>query len=105
MAMMDGWRERLLAAVDADPRSDRAISLKAGLGPNFLNNLRNNETEPGIKKVLKLAQELNVSLAALFLGQETTPEDEEFLTLLQSASSAERDGLLTLLRARRSSKN
>lgn len=95
----------MLAAVDADPRSDRAVSLAAGLGPNFVNQLRNSETEPGIKKILRLAEELNVSLATLFYGQDTTPEDEEFLSLLKSASAAERDGLLSLLRARRSSKN
>lgn len=105
MVMMEDWRERLLAAVDADPRSDRAISLKAGLGANFVNQLRNSATEPGIKKVLRLAAELNVSLAALFYGQDTTPEDEEFLSLLKSASAGEREGLLALLRARRSSKN
>lgn len=105
MGMMEDWKERLLSAVDADPRSDRAISLAAGLGPNFVNQLRKSETEPGVKKVLKLADELHVSLTALFYGHDTTPEDEEFLSLLKSASGAERDGLLALLRARRSSKN
>lgn len=102
---MEDWRERLLAAVDADPRSDRAISLAAGLGPNFVNQLRNNETEPGIKKVLRLAAELKVSLAALFYGDDITPDDEEFLRLLRAATAAERDGLLTFLRARRTSRN
>lgn len=102
--MMPGWRERLLAAVDADGRSDRAISLAAKLGPNFVNELRNAQKEPGVKKVLQLANELNVSLSLLFLGSETTPEDEEFLALFRSASDAEREGLLALLRARHASR-
>lgn len=98
--MMPDWRERLIAAVDADPRSDRAISLAAKLGPNFVNELRNTEKEPGIKKVLKLANELGVSLAQLFLGGDITPEDEEFLDLLRGSTEAERDGFLQVLRAR-----
>ena len=100
MAMMDGWKERLLDAVARDGRSDRAISLAAGLGPNFVNHLRQNETEPGIKKVLRLADELNVSLSTLFLGKDTSPEDEEFLKYLQSTTADERDALLALIRAR-----
>jgi len=102
--MMEGWRERLIAAVDADPRSDRAISLAAGLGPNFVNELRRQDKEPGVKKVLKLARELNVSLTHLFLGRAATPEDDEFFELLGAASEAERESLLALLRARRGAK-
>lgn len=101
--MMDGWKERLLEAVEKDGRSDRAISLAAGLGQNFVNQLRHNDKEPAVKHVLRLADELKVSLSALFLGRDTTPEDEEFLALLRSTSAAERDGLLALLRARRTS--
>lgn len=106
--MADDWRERLLAAVDeaiAQGRSDRDISLKAGLGPNFVNQLRNSETEPSVKNVLRLAAELRVSLSTLFLGRETSPEDEESLSLLGAITPAEREGLLSLLRARRASKS
>lgn len=102
--MMPNWRDRLIEAVDADPRSDRAISLSAGLGPNFVNELRNTDKEPSVKKILKLAGELRVSLAHLFLGSEITPEDEEFFDLLRNASQAERDGILAVLRARRQPK-
>lgn len=103
--MMPGWRERLIAAVDADPRADRAISLAAGLGPNFVNELRNTSKEPGVKHVLKLAAELNVSLAHLFYGDDTTAEDEEFLRLLRASSASEREHLLGLLRSRYPSKD
>ncbi len=103
--MMPGWRERLIAAADADPRSDRAISLAAKLGPNFVNELRNTGKEPGIKKVLKLADELGVSINHLFFGGELTQEDEEFLDLLRGASALEREGFLAVLRARRSQKS
>jgi hypothetical protein len=99
--MMPGWRERLIAAADADGRSDRAISLDAKLGENFMNQLRNSPKEPGVKQVLKLADTLNVSLSNLFLGAETTAEDEEFLQLLRSTSETDRSDILSILRARR----
>lgn len=99
--MMPGWRERLIEAADADPRSDRAISLDAKLGPNFVNELRNTAKEPSVKKVLRLAETLNVSLTHLFLGSDTTSEDEEFLELLRNAPENDRRDILTILQARR----
>lgn len=98
--MMQGWRERLIAAADADERSDRAISLDARLGPNFMNELRNTTKEPSVKKVLRLAATLNVSLSHLFLGADTTPEDDEFLELLKNAPESDRKDILTILQAR-----
>ena len=98
--MTTGWRERLLAAVDADPRPDRTISLAAGLGPNFINQLRHSNKQPGINNVLRLAEELQVSRSALFLGRDISADEEEFLTLLRSASDAQKSGLMLLLRGR-----
>lgn len=98
--MMPDWRERLITAVDADSRSDRAISLAAKLGPNFVNQLRNNAKEPGIKSILKLAGELGVSTTYLFLGSDLTPRDEEYIALLKAWPEAERDAFLAILRVR-----
>jgi hypothetical protein len=61
--LMDDWVNRLLLAAEKDGRSDRAISLAAGLGPNFLNELRNLNKAPTVPKVVALANELNVSLS------------------------------------------
>ena len=99
--MMSDWKERLIAAVDADGRSDRAISLAAKLGPNFVNELRNTDKEPSLKRILKLATELRLSTTFLFLGNELTPEDEEFIKLLRESPEPERDAFLAILRARR----
>jgi transcriptional regulator with XRE-family HTH domain len=103
--MMPDWRERLIAAVDADPRSDRAISLAAKLGPNFVNELRNTDKEPSLKRILKLAAELRLSTSFLFEGNELTTEDEEFIKLLRESSEAERAAFLAILRARRGSQD
>jgi transcriptional regulator with XRE-family HTH domain len=99
--MIQGWRERLIDAVDRDGRSDRAISKAAKLGPNFMNELRNTTKEPGVDKVLRLAEVLNVSVGYLFMGADLSPEDEEFVSLLRSSSREERLHLTGLLRSRR----
>lgn len=68
--MEENWKTRLLKAVDEDPRSDRAISMAIGLGVNTVNELRNTDKSPSIEKVMKLSEELGVSLAYLFWGAE-----------------------------------
>lgn len=95
---MESWRDRLLEAVDKDGRSDRAISLAAKLGPNFVNELRNSTKEPGVEKVLKLAAELKLSRSALFSGFDLSVEDEELLALFLDLSPESRDSLTALAR-------
>jgi transcriptional regulator with XRE-family HTH domain len=97
---MPAWRNRLLEAVDRDGRSDRSISLEAGLGPNFLNQLRNEAKEPGIEKIAALAKELGISVYYLFTGLEASEEDDQFLRLYLTSPHAERLALRALLESR-----
>jgi len=96
--LMDDWVNRLLLAAEKDGRSDRAISLAAGLGPNFLNELRNLNKAPTVPKVVALANELNVSLSYLFSGLDLSRENEELLRLFLSLPEPSRDTLLQLAR-------
>lgn len=98
--MTKGWRERILEAVEADERSDRAISLAAKLGPNFVNELRNTRKQPRADKLLKLIDELKISATYVFTGLDFTPEDELFVQLLRSASPADRALHLDALKSR-----
>lgn len=98
MLMTDGWRERLLAAIEADGRPHRTISLAAKLGPNFVSELHHTVKDPRIQNVLKLAAELNMSLSYLFLGTDATPEDEELLKILHGNPDLRRH-LVSLLQA------
>ena len=102
--MAEGWKERLLAAIDADGRNDRQISNDAGLGQNFVNQFRTTSREPRVKQVIKLADALGVSLAYLFLGEEITPEDEEFFQFLRESTPEGREAVLQLLKTMRSAK-
>jgi hypothetical protein len=97
--MVEGWKERLLAAIDADERSDHALSLAAGLGPNFINQMRLYDKEPGVKQIIKLADVLGVSLTYLFVGDDFTTQDEEFVQLLRNSTPEGREAVLTLLRS------
>lgn len=103
--MVKDWRDRLIEAADADERSDRAISLDAKLGENFVNQLRNSDKQPRVEHVLRLAQTLGISRSRLFLGADTTPEDDAMLELLKSASESDRKDILSILQARRRLRN
>lgn len=94
--LMEEWRGRLLDAVKADGRSDRAISLTAGLGPNFVNELRNQTKEPGVNKVVRLAHTLGLSLSFVFSGADLSAQVEADLALFLSLSPASRKAILDL---------
>jgi transcriptional regulator with XRE-family HTH domain len=95
--MTEPWRTRLLEAIDASGRSDRDISRAAKLGQNAVNELRNTAKQPSVEKVIKIAEEVGVSLSYLFLGIEASAEDDRFLKLLSAASQQERDAVQLIL--------
>lgn len=96
--MTDSWKERLLLAVKRDGRSARKISRAAGLGPNFVSQLRRADKEPSMENVLKLAAELKVSLAYVFMGRDDiSAEDEQILDILRHKTLEERKAFLTVL--------
>lgn len=102
--MPAGWRDRIIKAIDADPRSDRAISLATGLGENFVNQLRNTDKEPRLDHVLKVIDALDVSVSEIILGVELTREDEDFVRLVKSLTDDERAIYLTALKSPRQPK-
>lgn len=95
-AMSEGWLTRLEAAIKADGRAPRAISLAAKLGPNYLSEMLTKGKVPGIDKLLKLCSELNVSAAYIVTGLEVTAKEEEYLTLLGGLSDENISTLLAL---------
>lgn len=89
--MSKTWRERLKAAVEADSRSARRISLEAGLGPNFLQQLFKDGKEPGFDKLSAVLGILGSS-ATLYVaaGIRLTPQAETFLRLALSLDDAQK---------------
>lgn len=61
--MENGWLDRLWEMVAADPRSERALSEAAGLGPNYLQQTRTRGTNPVTNKLLALLDKLGPDAA------------------------------------------
>ena len=99
--MKETWKQRILAAIDADERSDRSISLDARLGENFVNQLRNSDKSPSIDKLEQLIKTLNISYAYVFLGYDLSSEDEALLAALRSIPKDSQEALLKLILASR----
>lgn len=101
----EAWFQRLVEAIDAyieeskrtgeGPDSDRALSLAAGLGPNYVNQLRDRKAV-GASPVLKLCRQIGVSATYIFTGAHLTPQAERFLTLFSALPERDQDRLLEL---------
>ncbi len=96
----EGWRSRLLAAVQASGKSQREISLAAGLGAGYVNSLFKERKDPTIQNLVSVCDAVGVSLSFVLYGYQMSAETEQILHLLQKASPGERDALLRLLRER-----
>lgn len=83
--MQKTWLDRFREALEADQRSMREVSLKAGLGPNFVQQMLTNGKEPGIEKMIRLLNALGTG-ATLYVisGIEFSREDEGLLSAVLS---------------------
>jgi transcriptional regulator with XRE-family HTH domain len=103
--MVEDWRERLLAACDAANTagmSDYVIAKKAGLGRNFVQQLRTSPRSPAATNVILLCKALNISLAHIFLGSDITPEGERLVLAFQALPEDMREAVLKLVLTPRS---
>jgi transcriptional regulator with XRE-family HTH domain len=96
--MMEAWQKRLEDSVRADGRKPRAISIAAGLGPNYLSEIFTKGKIPSVDNLLKLCAELHVSATFVLTGSEVTPESEEMLSLLAGLGAEEQATILALAR-------
>ncbi|ATO57874.1 helix-turn-helix domain-containing protein [Bartonella sp. 1-1C] len=95
---IDGWRQRLQKALQKSGRSKRSISLAAGKGAGYLHSILSEGKEPTIESLYRVCHAINVSMSYILYGQETMPEDQEFIDLVLQVSPEERKAILTLLR-------
>lgn len=80
-----GWRDRLRREIEAQKRTLRSVSMKAGLGESYVSGILNEMKDPSVERLAAVCNELHVSLSAILFGTTDTPEQEEFLNLLQRA--------------------
>lgn len=93
------WRDRLIQAIDADGRSDRALSTAARLGPNYIQQMRERGTNPSFEHASKLCEALNLSVVYVLTGLKLDADGEEFIRLASSLSPDQRRSMLDFLRA------
>ena len=95
-----GWRDRLRSVLTDQGLSKRGVSLAAKLGPGAVHSWLAEGKDPSVDNLLAVCGVLNISLTYLVRGYEMTAEAEEILRLLAD-DPASREGVLSILRARR----
>ena len=97
--MQDGWNARLKAAISEDGRSLRALSLAAGLGPNYLEQTFSRGTSPVHGKLSALLEVLGQEAALyVYTGVKANAETIAALNLLAQIPEELRGNALGLLR-------
>lgn len=96
--MKEGWHSRLIRAIELDGRSLREISLEAGLGPNYIQQMVKYDKEPGTAKFVRILEVLG-SAASLYVTLGIENSDEMVLALAAASSlrQPQRDALTHFL--------
>lgn len=82
--MTDGWFERLKIVIENDDRSLSKLSLEAGLGRNFVQQMLRDSKEPGTEKLKKILSTFPEATAIFVLvGIEIDESDLAFLRALK----------------------
>lgn len=98
----DGWLDRFWAAVHAHMkatgRSPRDISLKAGQGENYLEQLKKRGNAPRIDGAIAICEEIGVSFFKVLTDLDIDGDGQELLEIAGRMSPARRQALLAAFR-------
>jgi hypothetical protein len=76
------WFDRLEAAIKADGRDMKTISLAAKCGPNYVQQMLKERKRPGVDKFISIISVLGSAKAfEILTGQRLNDEDLEFIRL------------------------
>lgn len=96
--MKDGWVSRLRAAIEEDGRSLRALSIAAGLGPNYLEQTFSRGSSPVQQKLAAVLDQLGQEAAIyIYTGVKANAQTIEYLNYLAAAPEDLRRSTLDLL--------
>ena len=90
------WLARLLAEIERKGMTQRSVSLKAGLGPGYVNSLVKEGKDPALDHVMRICAALDVSAAYVLFGINVTPETERIMRAVED-SPERRAALVALL--------
>jgi transcriptional regulator with XRE-family HTH domain len=94
--MRQTWRDRLEEVLTERGLSMRSVSLRAGLGENYLVGVLRENKDPSIERLIKVADTLGVSLSWLLYGAVIGPEEERLLRLFAKLQPKRRQAILDL---------
>ena len=87
-------RRRLYAAIDADGRSDRQVSIDAGLSSTYVNDQRRRGKGWNFSSLMAVCEALSVSTHYILTGEDRDPVVESILAAASKLGDADRDLLL-----------
>ena len=93
---IEGWKDRLAAAVQASGKSMRAISLAANVGHGYVFSILNEGKDPSVENLARICDAAGASLIYVLYGVEISPETER-LMLLAEANPDARANLIAIL--------
>lgn len=98
---VSNWKARLKDGIKANKKSQRAVSIAAGLGPGYVNDMIKNDKDATIGHLLAVCRAAELSIYKVLGDFDITPQTEEFLRLLTNADEATQQSILHLLQTAR----
>lgn len=92
------WKIRLAESIAAQKRSQRDISIKAGVGAGYVNDILTGSKDATIERLRAVCAEAGVSLFYVLGGFDITPEKEELLRRLDLVDEETQRAVLHLLK-------
>ena len=102
--MRGGWQKRLFEAIENDGRDMKAISLAAGCGQNYVQQMIRDGKRPRIDNFVRILKTLGrASSLYIILGTDLTQQDEELYNLVAGLSDDQQRAAIEFLRTLQSS--
>lgn len=76
---IDGWKQRLKAAIEKKGLTMRGVSLAAGKADGYVHSLVGEGKDPSVLNLAMICEAAGVSLTHVLYGFEITPETEKLL--------------------------
>ena len=96
--MKETWKTRLRDGIKANGKSQREVSMAAGMGPGYVNSLlnENENKDPTVDHLIRVVDAAGLSLYYVLYGVKVDKETEEIIRRLQQSPQA-RASILQLL--------
>ena len=99
LASRPEWVVRLVVAIAEHPLKRRPLSVKAGLGPNYLREwIETKWAGAGFDVIVRICKAADVSITYVVTGAKMTPYEEEVLAVLAKMREGQKRHFLEFVR-------